>query len=127
MCAERTEDVSQATLRDAIAGIQSFIKDIVTTMVTQEGHNGTSRTDNRLEAMLQDIVNKVTDDKLRLVEFESRLLRKIGDATSIPRHVKSMTGAMSDNQNFIGPAGDDYREERSRVGLTHQKKREVRR
>lgn len=44
-----------------MAGIAGFVEDAVAALVTQEGHNRISRTDNRLEALLQGVVNKAID------------------------------------------------------------------
>lgn len=60
-----------------MAGIFGSKKGAVTALVTTEGPNGISRTDNRLELKVQSLVNKAIDKKLRSLELENRLLHKI--------------------------------------------------
>lgn len=67
MRAERMVAVSLALLRDAITGIFGLIKDAVTVFVNPKGHNEIARTDERLEANLQNLCNKTVDEKLRSV------------------------------------------------------------
>lgn len=57
MRAERTENVDQVIILDGIAGFPGLTKDVMTASITREGHNGFWRTDNRLECMLQGLVN----------------------------------------------------------------------
>lgn len=51
--------------------------------------------------MIQGLINKAVDDKLRSVEFEKRLLHSIEDVTLSPRHLTKMMRAMLHNQDFI--------------------------
>lgn len=68
-----------------------------------EGQNRIARTENRLENMLQGLVNKTIDEKFNSVEFENGLLPKIEDVTSSQRPETRMTEAMLDKQDFIAP------------------------
>lgn len=61
----RTVHLSSATLRAAIAGILGFIEDPMTAFVTPDDRYGIPRTNKQSDAMLQDLVNKAIDDKLR--------------------------------------------------------------
>lgn len=82
--AERTITVNQAIERDAIAGILCLIEDAVTALVTPKGHNEIKRKDNGLRDMLHGLFNKTIDENLNSVAFESRFLRKVGEAKTSP-------------------------------------------
>lgn len=60
---EMRVNVSQATLRNAIAAITDMIKDLVTALITSEDYNRISRMENRLEVTLKALVNRVIDEK----------------------------------------------------------------
>lgn len=64
MCGKRTIAMSQETLTDAIVSIFDLIKDGVTGMIIPKGHKGIASTDNRLDAMLQGVINEAIDEKL---------------------------------------------------------------
>lgn len=116
MRTERTKKVSQATSRYAIAGISRLVADTTTTFVTQESHNGISRAHIGREAIIQGIVNKAVDDKVRSVEFKNLLIRIIEDVPSSPHHVMKMTGAMLENQNFVASLATIVKKETEKAG-----------
>lgn len=66
-----------------MAGVLSLSEDALTDMITPEGHNGVTWTENRLKAMPQSFDNNTCDETLNLVELESRLLRKIKEVTEL--------------------------------------------
>lgn len=88
-------------MNDAITGIHCLVEDAVIVLVTPAGHNGIAMSDNRLQAMLQVVVNKSNDENLDFVEFKRRLLEKIKKETTSTRHVTKMTAAIFGNQDFI--------------------------
>lgn len=112
----------KAILRDAIAGILALAEDDVTTLATQACQNEISRTDNRLDAMLQDLVNKAIADKLRPVEFENRLLRTIGDVISSPWYLTKNERGRVEQARPSCPGGDNFEEE-NREGCRRQSKK----
>lgn len=65
--------------------------------------------------MLQGLVNKAFDVKLRSVKFENRLLRDTEGVTSSPRPIKRMVEAMLDKQDFIAPAATIVKKETERA------------
>lgn len=85
MRAKAVIPVSRATMTDAIAGIMRSTEEAVTAFFISDAHNGVSRTDNRLKTMLQSLVNRVINKKLRSIEFENRLLRKIERIAALTR------------------------------------------
>lgn len=89
--------MSQATLKGSILRIFGLTEDDVTALVPLEGRNGISRTDNRLKARLQNLVNTGIDKKLRSVKFENGLLHTSKDVASSPRYGKRIAEAMLDN------------------------------
>lgn len=62
--AKRIASVSQAMMRPNIAGISGFMEDALTALVTPNGHKGVKRTENRLQDILQGLVNKIFDERL---------------------------------------------------------------
>lgn len=122
MCAERTENVSQITLKVAIASIFALVEDAVNALVSPGNHNGVSRTDNRREAMPQGLVRKAIAYKLRSVELQNRLLRRIENVTSSPRNLTRTTEAMLENKGFITPVATiDMRETEKAVDVDWKK------
>lgn len=77
--------------------------------VSSEGRNRISRTDNRLEPLLQDLVNKGIDDNLRSAEYENRFLQIIEDVKSPSRHLMMMTEAMLDDQDLTALAATNVK------------------
>lgn len=67
-------------LSNPIAGITSVIEDTVVILVATEGQNGISKKDTWLESLLQDLNNKVFDEKLRSVQFKNHILPKFWGA-----------------------------------------------
>lgn len=63
--AERTGNVDRVALWDAISGVLGLVEDAMNASVPREGLNVFSRTDNRLEAMLQGLVNNAIDGELK--------------------------------------------------------------
>lgn len=94
MIVDRTLSVSQKSLKDAITGIPGLMEDDETALVNREGHSKIKRTDNRVQYILQGVVNIPIGEKLNSAEFENRHLRKIEDATLYPRNATKMTEAM---------------------------------
>lgn len=90
MRAKRTGKVSWATSWNAIADIIDLIEDAVTASATQEGENGISRTDYRLEAIFRGVIDKAIDNQSRSVEFERHLIWTIKDVTLSPQQVTGM-------------------------------------
>lgn len=77
--------MSQKMLRDVTAGIPDLIEEAVNALFTHKDYIGIARTENRLEALLQSLVNKYNkyiDEKLRSAKFEDRALRKIERVSS---------------------------------------------
>lgn len=91
----------QAILRESIAGVPGIIEDTVTALAVGGGQKRISRSDSQIKARLLGLFNKSIDDKMRLVEFENRIICTIKDVTWSPRHLKKIIEAMSDNQYFI--------------------------
>lgn len=85
MSAEGTETLNRAALLDAYAGVPDLLKDALTSSVAKEDRNGAYRTGSQLEDLLQGLVNRGTDEKLRSIEFEVCLLCRILDVTMSPR------------------------------------------
>lgn len=63
MRAEHKVTVGQVALMDTIAGIPTLIYNAVTALISTEGHNGITWTDNRLQAMLPGLVNKTIEKR----------------------------------------------------------------
>lgn len=75
---ERTVTIGQATLRDAIAGSLGLV-DTVTAFLTAGACHGISKTDNRQESILQNVVNKTIGERLRSLDFKNHFLRRSED------------------------------------------------
>lgn len=76
---EITVHLDQAAWRDAVAGIHSLIEAVVNVLVTTECPNGVSRTESRLEAMQQGLVDTVVDENFRSIKVESIFICIIED------------------------------------------------
>lgn len=77
MRAEMAVLVTQATMRDTITAIPGLIEDILTALLIRKGRNEVNRAEDRLWAMLQDLVHKAIKEKQNSVKLEYRLLRKV--------------------------------------------------
>lgn len=77
MWAKSTVAVSQSTLSESMASIPGLIGDVVTALIRTEGQYRVKRTDNRLQAVLQILVNMTLDEKLKYVKFVDRMNRKV--------------------------------------------------
>lgn len=71
------------------------------TFVNLEAHNGMASANNRLVATPQGLVNQAINEKLRSVELEKRLLRRIEDVAFSRRYASTMREAMLLSQDFI--------------------------
>lgn len=118
--------MSQANLTDAIPGIPGLIESAVTALIIPEGHNGIVTTNNRIEVMLQGLVNKAIDKKVRSIELENYLACKVENLTSWPRYGTKTTEKMLDNQDFIAPLAAVVKKE-TKKGVDVEAKREDRR
>lgn len=123
MRAEWTTIVVQATLRDAITGIPGLSEDDVTAFVILEVQNRAKRADNKVQAMLQGLLNKEIDEKLKSVTFEDYLLRKIEEETVSRQQVKKLTEAMLHNRAFITPVATISRSEARRLWLSNRRRK----
>lgn len=85
MRAEGREDVSQAILRNPREDDPELIEERVTSLVIPGVTNGTSRADNKIEAMLQGLCDKATGNELISAEFEIGFLRRIKEVILLPR------------------------------------------
>lgn len=103
MCAEMTELVSQATLRNVIGGIPGFFEEAVKVLGTFEGRNRVRSADNRLLVMLQGSVNRTFDERLNCAELDGWLCQKIEEATPSRLKLKKVTKSISEDQDFIAP------------------------
>lgn len=103
MRVQKMVTVCQKTLRNSITGIPVLIGKNVTALVIIKACNEIWKTESRLEAMLQGLVNKAIDEKLWSINVENCVLRKIEDVASSPRHVTRVTETMLDNQGFVTP------------------------
>lgn len=76
--------MSQARLRDAIASMFGFIQHAVTASNTPpEGLNKMKRTDERLRAMLQDLVNNKCPRKIRFRGMQKTASSKIWRSNTV--------------------------------------------
>lgn len=67
-----------------------MFEDAITVLVAFKGHNGTSRTEEQLEAKSQNLYNMVIGKKLRTFKFENCHLLKIENIALSPRQVSGM-------------------------------------
>lgn len=103
MLTDKTKKVSKRTSKDAITGIAGLTEEAVAALVTQGRHNTVSRTDKRLEAILQCSFNKMIDEEWRLVECDERFFRRIEDVILSTRDLRRMMEAMLVKQEIIAP------------------------
>lgn len=75
--AEETVAVSQPTFCEAIVSISGLVEDKVTTLTTLQSHNGFTKMDSWLNAMVQGLLRNAIDKNLNYVGLRSRLIRKI--------------------------------------------------
>lgn len=95
--AERTVRVSQAASSNNICPIHNLIQDSFTTLVIAGGQNLIQSTENEPEAMLQGLVNKGIDDKLKYLKLESHLIRWNEKVRPSPQQVEGITKELLNN------------------------------
>lgn len=69
------------------------------------------KVDNRLQVLLQGVVNKTFDNKLNSIKFEDSPLRKFQEATTSRWQVKKVTGAMLKDHKLTAPVETVAKEE----------------
>lgn len=69
------------------------------TLVTLKGYKRMEKIDKWLQAMLRGFFAKMIDEKQGAAECERCFLRKIEEATHLPRHVTKMSEAVVDSKN----------------------------
>lgn len=84
------------------------------------------RSDNRLQAMLQVLVNKTLEEMLDSDEFKNLLLWKVKEATPSHRQLKKLPEAKLDDQDFLAPVETIVRKKTKKAKDTRSE-RKVRR
>lgn len=100
---ESTITIYQVSNSDVITGIFDFFEYTVTALVIPEGLDKITRTDNRLQVMLQGLIKKAFDERLKSVRFETSRLKNLGEAPTSPRNVAKILEAPLENQGFLAP------------------------
>lgn len=100
---ERMLAVIQGIVDIALPGITRLGEVACTTFVTREGLRRIIVTDNWLHAMLHDVYNETNDDKLKYIEIESDLLRKVEEVKFLHEQVTQLTKAMLSNLYLTAP------------------------
>lgn len=109
MRTRRTETVSPAILKDAIAGIFGMIEKTMSSSVTTKRKNGVKRIENILQTMLQCLVNKALDIKFNFVEFGGLLFHTLEQRTTLRWEIETMTEDMLGNQDCFPPMATMFR------------------
>lgn len=111
--------MSQAALKDAIAGIAGLIENALTASRIHQSQYRITKTTSLLEVMLQDLFHKMIDEKLNSVYIENRRVLKIEDVTSSSRHTTKMTEDMLNNKAFLALVAKSFKK-KTKKGRKHQ-------